>query len=175
RGLDRESARPLGAPLRRRRRLPGREQEGRMIERTGLVLRIERSFEAPAEDVFDAWTSADVRKRWLQAGPDWEAPEAAVDLRVGGAVRLVMRNPDGEDHGATGEYTEVDPPSRLAFTWTWDREPEMHMLIELDFTESEGETTVVLTNSGLPDEEELRGHEKGWHLCFDNLDRELAR
>src|SRR6185312_1836179 len=55
------------------------------------TLRIERTFHAPAEAVFDAWTSEEVLLRWWHAGHDWETAEAEVDLRVGGAVRVVMR------------------------------------------------------------------------------------
>jgi uncharacterized protein YndB with AHSA1/START domain len=146
-----------------------------MSERTGLVLRIERTFDAPAEEVFEAWTSDEVMKRWLHADPDWETPTAEVDLQVGGTLRVVMRNPAaGEDHGATGEYTVIDPPRRLAFTWAWDHDPENPLLIELEFTEHDGRTTVVMVNTGLATENDRRDHERGWHACYDNLDHELA-
>ena len=62
-----------------------------MTEESGYVLRIERAFRAPVEDVFDAWTSPEVIRRWLHCASDWETPEAEVDLRVGGSVRVVMR------------------------------------------------------------------------------------
>ena len=57
------------------------------------TLRIERTFQAPAEAVFDAWTSEEVLRRWWHAEHDWETTEAEVDLRVGGVVRVVMRDP----------------------------------------------------------------------------------
>jgi uncharacterized protein YndB with AHSA1/START domain len=42
-------------------------------------------------------------------------------VRVGGSLRLVMRNPEGEEFGGSGEYLEITPPpERLVFTWTWD-------------------------------------------------------
>ena len=43
-------------------------------------------------------------RRWLHGRPDWETPVAEVDLRVGGKVRIVMREPDGSEAGARGEY-----------------------------------------------------------------------
>jgi uncharacterized protein YndB with AHSA1/START domain len=61
----------------------------------GVVLRLERTFNAPAQAVFDAWTSPEVLRRWWPAGPDWDTPVAEVDVRVGGKLRLVMRRPDG--------------------------------------------------------------------------------
>ena len=57
------------------------------------TLRMERTFDAPAQAVFDAWTSEEVMRRWWHAEHDWETSEASVDLRVGGEVRVVMRDP----------------------------------------------------------------------------------
>ena len=143
-------------------------------EYPGYVLEIERTFDAPAQAVFDAWTSEEVMRRWFHADPEWETPSAEVDLRVGGRLRVVMRDPKvGEDHGASGEYTVIDPPRRLAFTWLWDDNPT-RMLIEIDFEEADGATTVRFTHSGLWDEEAVRSHEGGWSRAFDNLDRALA-
>jgi uncharacterized protein YndB with AHSA1/START domain len=138
------------------------------------TLRMQRTFAAPADAVFDAWTSEEVLRRWFHAEYEWETPEAQVDLRVGGAVRVVMRDPaTGAEYGGGGLYTEVDPPHRLAFTWLWDRET-IRTLIEISFEETEEGTTVSFTHSGLWDEEAVRAHEGGWSRCFDNLDRALA-
>ena len=85
-----------------------------MTEESGHVVRIERTFAASAKDVFDAWTSAEVMRRWFHRAPDWDTPEAEVDLRVGGNVRVVMRRPDGREVEAQGEYTLID-----RMTWTF--------------------------------------------------------
>jgi uncharacterized protein YndB with AHSA1/START domain len=60
----------------------------------------------------------------------------------------------------------------LAFTWTWD-EDTRETLIELDFEEAAGMTTVRMTHSNLRDAESARSHEEGWNACFDNLESEL--
>jgi uncharacterized protein YndB with AHSA1/START domain len=134
------------------------------------VLRIERTYDAPAQALFNAWTNPDVIARWWHPGADWTTPEAEVDVRVGGAVRVVMRSPDGELFGGGGEYTEVEPPRRLAFTWTWDDEAGRRAsLVELDFTADDGSTTVVLTHSGLASEESRDGHADGWRQALENL------
>jgi uncharacterized protein YndB with AHSA1/START domain len=139
----------------------------------GRTLRIERTYNAPAQAVFEAWTSEEVIRRWFHAEVGWETSEAAVDLRVGGAVRVVMRDPEKDlEYGGGGRYTEIDPPNRLAFTWIWDDQPT-RMLIEIDFEERDGITTVRFTHSGLWDEEAVRSHERGWNNCFDNLERAL--
>ena len=140
----------------------------------GLVLRIERTFAAPAEDVFDAWTSAEVMRRWFHCAPDWETPEAAVDLRVGGQVRVVMRRPDGTEAGARGLYTLIDRPRRLRMTWIFDDVPSNEQLIELSFSEAEGSTTVLLVNSGISTDGRRDAQDWGWRGCLDELERVLA-
>jgi uncharacterized protein YndB with AHSA1/START domain len=137
------------------------------------TLRMERTYQAPAERVFDAWTSEEVMRRWWHASHDWETPVAEVDLRVGGSVRVVMRNPHEDvEYGGGGFYTEIDRPHRLAFTWIWDGNAT-RQLIELDFEEADGVTTVRFTHRDLWDEESVRSHEDGWGKAFDNLGRML--
>jgi uncharacterized protein YndB with AHSA1/START domain len=137
------------------------------------TLRMKRTYDAPAQRVFDAWTSEEVMRRWFHGKPDWETPEAEVDLRVGGAVRVVMRDPQEDvEYGGGGHYTVIDPPNRLAFTWVWDSEPH-ETLIEIEFEETDGVTTVRFVHSGLWDEEAVRSHEQGWGNCFDGLERTL--
>jgi uncharacterized protein YndB with AHSA1/START domain len=138
------------------------------------TLRMERTFNAPAERVFDAWTSPEVLRRWWHAEHHWETTLAEVDLRVGGAVRVVMRDPDKDvEYGGGGQYLEIDPPRRLVFTWYWDGN-ETRQVIEVDFEESDGVTTVRFTHRDLWDEQAVRDHEDGWSNCFDNLDRALG-
>jgi uncharacterized protein YndB with AHSA1/START domain len=138
-----------------------------------LALRIERTFDASVQAVFDAWTNVDVLRRWWHAEHDWETPHAEVDLRVGGGIRLVMRNPvNGAEYGGQGEFTVVSPPTQLAFTWSWDDVPG-RQLIEVEFTGHGSATTVVMTHHGIA--EAARGeYLEGWQDSFDNLDRALA-
>jgi uncharacterized protein YndB with AHSA1/START domain len=68
----------------------------------------------------------------------------------------------------------IEPPHRLAFTWIWDDDPSHPQLIELEFSERDGVTTVLTTNGGITIDEGRDEHEDGWRKCFDNLDRALA-
>lgn len=146
-----------------------------MTEDTGYVLRIERNFAASVEEVFDAWTSAEVMRRWFHAFEDWDTPEAEVDLRVGGKVRVVMRRPDGREARMGGEYRLIDRPHRLVMTWTFDDQPSNEQLIELTFSESEGSTTVLMINSRISTDERRDSQDMGWNGCFNELERTLAR
>jgi uncharacterized protein YndB with AHSA1/START domain len=147
-------------------------------DQDATAIRIERRFAAPAQAVFEAWTSPELLRRWYPPGADWDTPVAEVDLRVGGRLRVVMRSPDGEEFGGGGEYREITPPTRLVFTWEWDRSDvaEGVQLVEIDFTEHpDGTTTVVMTNRGLVDEQSRRSHREGWEGSFDNLDRLVSQ
>ncbi|MGH2923049.1 MAG: SRPBCC family protein [Solirubrobacterales bacterium] len=135
------------------------------------TLRMERTFAAPAARVFDAFTSVEVLRRWWHPGPDWETPEASVEPRVGGEIRVAMRDPHKDArYGGRGRFTEVDPPRRIAFSWIWeDDRDQVAQRIEIDFSERDGETTIVFTHRDLWDDDAVADHERGWGLCFDNL------
>lgn len=145
-----------------------------MTEDSAQVVRIERTYDAPAEDVFDAWTSEEVISRWFRPMAGWREAEAEVDLRVGGTVRVVMRTPDGEPVRAGGEYTLIERPHRLAFTWTFEDDPSNEQMIELEFTERDGATTVLFVNSNISGRERRDSQYDGWSTCLDEMGRVLA-
>jgi uncharacterized protein YndB with AHSA1/START domain len=145
-----------------------------VTEASGYLLRIERTFAASAEEVFDAWTSPEVMRRWLHPGSDWETPQAEVDLRVGGKVRVVMRSPDGSESESHGEYRLIDRPHRLVMTWAFADEPSNEQLIELSFSSTEGATTVLMLNSGISTDERRARQDRGWRGCLEELERALS-
>jgi uncharacterized protein YndB with AHSA1/START domain len=145
-----------------------------------VVLSLSRRFDASRERVFDAWTNPEVLRRWWAAAPAWEPGEAEVDLREGGRYRLSMKNTDdGAVHTVVGEYTEVRRPERLAYTWTWEGDPEemagsAQTLVEVEFAEEGAGTRVDLTHRGFANAEIRAMHEHGWNGCLDNLERVLS-
>jgi len=100
-----------------------------------------------------------VLRRWLAARPTWDTPVAEVDAREGGRYRLSMRTDEGEVHTVSGEYTEMSPPERLAYTWSWEEGPDAAMegsersLVVVEFLEDGDGTLVRLTHSGFATEE----------------------
>lgn len=138
-------------------------------------LRLERTIRASAEELFDAWSNAEVLKRWWHAARDWETPSAEVDPRVGGRLRITMRNPaDGTEYGGFGMFTVFERPRRLAFTWTWDDDDQhRRQLIEVDFIDRGPATVVVLRHRGLP-REEMGDYREGWAASLDNLEDALV-
>ncbi len=76
---------------------------------------LQRLIDAPPAVVFDAWTDPKQLAQWW--GPRiMKTPVCIIDLRIGGAYRVVMRAPDGTDYPMTGVYREIERPRRLVMT-----------------------------------------------------------
>lgn len=146
-----------------------------------LEIRMTRSFTAPIELVFDAWTKCEHFSAWY--GPaGWTLPECDIDLRPGGRWRVVMRSPDGSMEMASGgEYREVDRSRRAVYT----EAPEGPMLdivgttvVTLELEEREGRT--AMTRTTLFESRQKRdsmlqsGASEGWTQSFQRLDAHLA-
>ncbi len=138
------------------------------------TLHLRRTFAAPREKVFRAWTDPEELKKWW--GPEgYATPSADVDLRVGGKYRLgMMKLPNGEVFYLSGVYREVRPPKRLVYTWRWEAQPELgEPLVTVEFHEAGNSTEVVLTHEFFPTEQARDDHNKGWNSCLDRLARAL--
>lgn len=134
------------------------------------TVRISKIMPAPREDVFNAWLDADGMRHWMCPG-DIKETEVEIDARVGGKFRLVMHGGE-KDHEMTGEYVEIDPPSRIAFTWV-SHTAVAGSLVTLEFHDRGEETELVLTHERLPSTDIAGQHEAGWTSILDKLSRRL--
>ena len=131
-----------------------------------------RTFDAPRALVFEAWTERQHLERWQGAPQGFTVTVEQSDIRPGGAFRICMRSPEGEDHWLQGVYREVVAPERLVFTHTWldaERKPTTETLVTITFAERGGKTDLTLSQSGFKSEESRAGHEGGWASTFDRL------
>jgi uncharacterized protein YndB with AHSA1/START domain len=95
-----------------------------------------------------------------------------LDLRVGGADRIEMRDPGGAVHTATGTYRELRAPNRIAFTWRWAERADMKdTLVTIDLTARDGATELVLVHSQFESQDDRDHHEQGWQGCLERLSR----
>ena len=98
---------------------------------------ITRVFDAPAELLFDAWTTPDIVKRWW-GGDRGEVTEAQVDLRIGGSWRWVMIANGGFEVAFSGTFLEIDRPHRLVKTEVFELVPDAESVSTTTFDESDG-------------------------------------
>lgn len=111
----------------------------------GIVMT--RSFDAPGQLVFDAFTKPELVKRWLKGPDGWEMPVCEIDLREGGRFRYVWRrNSDGVDMGMGGSYREIEAPKRIVHTELFDEDwTGGEADVTTTFVETAGKTTVTTT------------------------------
>jgi uncharacterized protein YndB with AHSA1/START domain len=141
----------------------------------GLTLEVNRVLAAPPEVVFGAFSDANVLARWW--GPKgFTIPSAEFDPRVGERYRIEMQPPEGDRFHLTGEFREVDPPRRLAYTFLWDPpDPDdLETLVALSLRDLGGSTEVSLTQGPFKTEARLELHRDGWTDTLDKLERLLA-
>jgi uncharacterized protein YndB with AHSA1/START domain len=82
-----------------------------------------RTFEAPRELVFKAWTEPAYLERWW--GPaGFSTAGCTVDARPGGGFSLVMIAPSGLELPVAGRFEEVAPPERIRYRIGADALPE---------------------------------------------------
>jgi uncharacterized protein YndB with AHSA1/START domain len=87
----------------------------------GGDLTFERTFDAPRELVWKAFTDPAIVPRWW--GPHGTTTTVVeMDVRPGGAWRYISSAPDREDVAFFGEYLEIDPPARFSWTFLFDVE-----------------------------------------------------
>jgi uncharacterized protein YndB with AHSA1/START domain len=133
-------------------------------------LEIRRRLPAPVAEVFGWWTQSDKLRQWMS--PVGLA-EADIDLRVGGALRIVMTSGDVRIRHE-GEFIEIDAPRRLVFTWVspyTGPEPSL-VTIELE-PDGEDATQLRLVHSRLP-ADVATSHRDGWGTMLDRLARLLG-
>ena len=77
---------------------------------------VTRILDAPRHLVFQAWTEPD-HLRWFFADGAGAGDAVEVDLRVGGAWRMLMVENEDKTYWTGGVYREIVPGERLVFSW----------------------------------------------------------
>jgi len=154
------------------------------------LIYMSRTFNAPRDLVFKAWTDPEFLKRWW--GPiGFTLPFCTVDLRPGGILHYCMRAPDGKEYWGRGIYREIVKPERIVYTdcfsdekgnktsptkyglsADWPQETEL----TVTFAEQGGKTLLTLQSTiGAAPAEELEMCRQGWSESLDRLAKELAQ
>jgi uncharacterized protein YndB with AHSA1/START domain len=140
-----------------------------------IALQVKRTFAAPRERVFRAWTDARELAVWFSPAPDFTIVIPELDLKVGGACRVEMHHKSGAVHRLNSIYREVDPPRKLAFTWRWEPEAtSVETLVTVEFHDLGKSTEIILTHERFASQEDKEKHNQGWVGCFDQLGKFLV-
>ncbi|HTA77244.1 MAG TPA: SRPBCC domain-containing protein [bacterium] len=140
------------------------------MNQANTVLIVQRTINASAERLFDAWTKPELMKKWFRGSEKMTTPDASADLRVGGAWSVLMVTSKGKDCPTNGYYKVVDRPNKLVFTWHPFGEVDYETTVTLIFKKvSDTVTELTLTHEGLRNEEDKTNHTNGWNGCLDML------
>jgi uncharacterized protein YndB with AHSA1/START domain len=119
---------------------------------------------ARPETVFPFFTEADKLCRWL-------ADTATLDARPGGECRQIHLN-GGKEFAMVGEFVEVEPHSRVVFTWGYD-DPALGVAPGTSIVEvtlrPEGDGTDLRLEHRLLPTHAVPAHSGGWTAMLDRL------
>ncbi len=164
------------------------------VKVTDRQLVFTRIIDAPRERVFKAFTDAKQLAQWW--GPTvFTNPVCEIDLRVGGARRIVMRSPSGEDFSMEGVYREIVVNERLVMTDNVAKHsPEWHAMVNkhrpnakgnlpellwtVTFEDYDGKTKLTIEyHFELAEDRDALitcGMTQGWNQSLDKLEKLLA-
>ena len=146
---------------------------------TETTVMVRRTFDAPAQLVFDAHTKPELIQRWLLGPPGWSMPICEVDLRVGGKYHFHWKADDGSfEFGSRGVFQEIKAPTRIVQTEKMDGF-EGEALDTYTLVEENGRTTMTLIleffSKSNRDGALATGMTDGMGQSYDALDAELGR
>jgi uncharacterized protein YndB with AHSA1/START domain len=134
------------------------------------ALQLRRTFSAPRERVFRAWTDAKEFALWFHPTTDHTTIISELNLKVGGTYSLEMHHKGGNVDRLSGTYRQIKPPEKLAFTWRWATDPPgQESLVSLEFVDLGNATEVVLSHGQFPNAETRDKHNEGWMGCLEQL------
>jgi PhnB protein len=154
-----------------------------VVDKENLTIKIERSFDAPVEMVWSAWTEAELLDKWWGPKP-YHVETKSMDFSEGGQWLYAMVGPEGQRHWALRKFQNITPPKSLTYRSLFCDEngnvsPDATGATWVDtFTESNG-VTVVTNDIRVDSLEHLEAHLKmgfkeGYTAGLDQLEELLA-
>jgi uncharacterized protein YndB with AHSA1/START domain len=131
-----------------------------------------RTFDAPREFVWKAWTDPDLFAQWYGLSNS-TLSNVRMDVRVGGGWSAIMHIPNVPDIFWKADYREIAKPKRLVFALRNpdNLEDSNREIVTVTFEKLGGKTRVVFSQAGnLPPEQYKKDLKEGWNAYFNRLD-----
>jgi uncharacterized protein YndB with AHSA1/START domain len=141
------------------------------------TLQIRRTFNAPREKLFQAWTDPKKMTEWFcHAKPNLTGKLVAMDVRSGGQYGFDVSDASGKVFKVRGEYLEIEEPEKLVFTWFWETEPAYgNTVVTLEFVDLGNKSELILTHERFANSDARDKHNIGWAFCLDSLQRNVEK
>lgn len=140
-----------------------------------LSFDLDRTYSAPPERVWAAWTHADQLQRWVLPDPEWRVSSCEVDAREGGGYRLRFGpRPGGDAYRETATFSVFEPVERLVLEVLTEGEDmsETSRCTVLLRPVEDG-TRLEFTVEGLSDAETAEHMRVGWTWCLEGIAQHL--
>lgn len=154
-----------------------------VVDKQNKQIHVERTFRAPIDLVWAAWTEAEILDQWWGPKP-WKAETKYMDFREGGYWLYAMVGPNGEKHWSRADYLKIIPEKFFsAMDGFCNEEGILNPNLprnkwENNFTEDGNHTTVtVRLTFDTPDDLEkilAMGFQEGFTAGLENLDQYIA-
>ena len=126
-------------------------------ENKTLELTLTRTIPASPAEVYDAWMDP------ANPGSVWHGVQKlAIQPKQDGLFYMVHRTDSGKDVPHYGRFLALERGNRVQHTWMSQYTRGMESLVTVSFVKQGEDTLLTLRHGGLPDDEALRGHERGW-------------
>jgi uncharacterized protein YndB with AHSA1/START domain len=150
------------------------------------ALCITRTFNAPRELVWRAWTDPEMARQWSGPKP-FPAFHVELGKKPGDRWRIGLRGlRPGTDIPVeiwqSGELREIDPPELLVYTFAWDNRSSVGLpedgdphetVITVRLEEAGGKTMMHFHQAFFTTASERDGHNGGWSSSFERLEELL--
>lgn len=88
------------------------------LDKENLRVTIERSFDAPVDDVWAAWTEPELLEQWWAPKP-WRAVTKDMNFAEGGRWLYAMTSPEGQRHWDLKTFQKIDPKKSFTYRSTF--------------------------------------------------------
>jgi uncharacterized protein YndB with AHSA1/START domain len=143
-----------------------------MNEADNRTLTLKRTFNAPINTVWEAWTQPEhIMQWWAPKGMKIEVIEH--DFKVGGRWKYTMPMPNGMDFISEGEYLEIVAFKKIVTTANFKpmtEGVEMHVLFEENGMTTNFTFSVRHATEEYCKQQEKMGFYNGWGSSFDRLE-----
>lgn len=153
------------------------------VDKSNNQIKVKRTFQAPTELVWAAWTESDILDRWWAPKP-WVAKTKSMDFREGGSWIYAMIGPDDEKHWSRVDYLRISPEKFFsALDGFCDQEGNFNPSLPKNKWENtfkdlgdETQVDILLTFDTLEDLEKIiaMGFKEGFTAGLENLDQYIA-
>ena len=143
-----------------------------MSDLTNRTLTIEKTFNAPIQLVWDAWTKSEhILKWWAPTGMSIKVIEH--DFKVGGKWKYSMPMPDGSEFISEGTYKEIHPLKKIVTSADFKpmtEDVEMQMSFSAAGDKTNFVFSVVHASEAYCKQQEEMGFYNGWGSALGRLE-----